>query len=372
MSNSILFHSLTISGFDHLRWDWSGKHLATELIRRKPGSFECPVCHSRDVTATPVGHRLVKASKIGRDNWILNVETHRIRCHDCAAYRMESLPFLSDPKSRITRGLERTILELRPEMSISALSKYYDLDWRTVKEVEKKSLARKYKSVPLVNARIIGMDEIYVGKKKYKTIVRDLETGAVLHVGDGKGDDALTEFKKRLDRSKAKVEVVAMDMSSGYASWVRNSLGEAVIVFDHFHVIKLMNEKVEKIRRRTASTLEEKDLAALKKKRFLVLRNQEDLDAEEMENLAVIRESYHDLGAASVLKEKLRNVYNLATDFCEAEWMLADWCAEADASGVRELRTMAKTIRAHTEGILAFWTTGGVTLAAVEGFKNKN
>jgi transposase len=71
------------------------------------------------------------------------------------------------------------------------------------------------------------------------------------------------------------------------------------------------------------------------------------------------------------LKEKLRNVYNLAQDFVEAEWMLADWCFEADQSKIPELKTMAKTIRTHIEGILAYWTTGGITSAAVEGFNNK-
>lgn len=71
------------------------------------------------------------------------------------------------------------------------------------------------------------------------------------------------------------------------------------------------------------------------------------------------------------MKEKLRNVYKLARDFVEAEWMLANWCAEADASNVAELKTMSKTIRTHIEGILAFWTTEGVTSAAVEGFNNK-
>lgn len=265
MSNSILFHSLSVAGFDHLRWDWSGEQLATESICRRKNVFECSACRSRNVTPTKIGSRKIRASKIGRDNWVLDVMSHRIRCHDCGAYRMESLPFLSHPKSRITLEFEKTILELRQEMSISAIAKYFDLDWRTVKEVEKKNLSRKYRTVSLVGVKIIGMDEIYIGKQKYKTIVRDLETGRVLHVGNGKGGDALKDFQTKLKHSKAKIEVVAMDMSSGYAAWAKENLKEATIVFDHFHVIKLMNEKIDKVRRRTANDLEEKDLKALKK-----------------------------------------------------------------------------------------------------------
>lgn len=71
------------------------------------------------------------------------------------------------------------------------------------------------------------------------------------------------------------------------------------------------------------------------------------------------------------MKERLRNVYSLADDPLLAEWMLIDWCATADASGIPEMRTMARTIRTHIEGILAYWTTDRVTSAAMEGFNNK-
>jgi len=153
-------------------------------------------------------------------------------------------------------------------MSISAISNYFNVDWRTVKNIEKKSLAKKYASVSLAGVRVIGVDEIYVGKKKYKTVVRDLESGRVLHVGNGKGGAALEEFGRRLARSKAEVETIAMDMSSGYSSWFRGKLPEATIVFDHFHVVKLMNDKLDAIRRRVAGNLEDDDLAKLKKNAF--------------------------------------------------------------------------------------------------------
>ena len=101
------------------------------------------------------------------------------------------------------------------------------------------------------------------------------------------------------------------------------------------------------------------------------MKNEEDLDAGERDELETIRNDYFELGSASVLKEKLRSIYHLARDFIEAEWLLADWCAEAEATGVSELKTMAKTIQRHIGGILAYWTTGGVTSSAMEGFNNK-
>lgn len=266
MCNSLLFHSLSIQGFDHQHWDYSGRNRTAQHIVRQPDRFTCASCDSCKITATAVGEREIKAGVIGGDNWVLKVKMHRVRCHECGAYRMEQLEFLSHPSSRITKSLERSILELRSELSISALAKYFNLDWRTIKEIEKKYLAKKYKSVSLKDAKVIGIDEIYVGKKRFKTIVRDMTTGAVLHVGDGKGGEALTAFGQKLKHSKAEIETVAMDMARGYVSWVEKNLPNAIIVFDHFHLIKMMNEKVDQVRRRTVNTLEEEVAAGLKKK----------------------------------------------------------------------------------------------------------
>ena len=102
-------------------------------------------------------------------------------------------------------------------MSISAISKYFELDWRIVKDCEKSYLKKKFRVIKLKNVRIIGIDEIYVtrvkGKEKYITVVRDLESGAVLYVGRGKGAKSLDGFGKRIRRSKCNVKAIAMDMS---------------------------------------------------------------------------------------------------------------------------------------------------------------
>ena len=82
------------------------------------------------------------------------------------------------------------------------------------------------------------IDEISTGKgHRYVTIVMDLKTGAVVHVGQGKGGDALTLFWKRLRASHARIEAVATDMSPAYIQAVITHLPEATLVFDR--VIKL-------------------------------------------------------------------------------------------------------------------------------------
>ena len=81
------------------------------------------------------------------------------------------------------------------------------------------------------------MDEIYFSpkNKKYITIIRDLETGAVLYIGEGRCKDSLKEFTRKLNASEHKIKTIAKDMSGPYKSWAKENLPEADIFFDHFN-----------------------------------------------------------------------------------------------------------------------------------------
>ena len=71
-----------------------------------------------------------------------------------------------------------------------------------------------------------------------------------------------------------------MDMGKAFIHWVKEHLPSAQIVFDHFHVIKLMNEKLNLVRRRIAAKLDADERAILKNQRFTLLRNEENLSSE--------------------------------------------------------------------------------------------
>src|SRR5262249_38652275 len=102
----------------------------------------------------------------------------------------------------------------------------------------------------LGHLRQIAIDEIHVGKgHRYFTVVLDLETGAVVFIGDGKGAATLEPFWRSLKAARARIEAVASDLSPAYLLAVHENLPDAVHVFDRFHVIKLYNEKLSESRR---------------------------------------------------------------------------------------------------------------------------
>ena len=131
----------------------------------------------------------------------------------------------------------------------------------------------------------IAIDEITVGKgHRYLTIVLDLVSGAVVFVGDGKGTDALEPFWRRLKRSKTNIQAVAIDMSPAYIAAVTENLPKAVIVFDHFHVVKLYNDRLSDFRRKLFHQIKnERQKQVIKGTRWLLMKNPENLNPDRSE-----------------------------------------------------------------------------------------
>src|SRR5262249_49610442 len=173
----------------------------------------------------------------------------RVLCFDCGLVRQVKLGF-ADPKKRYTRAFERYVLELSRLMTIQDVAKHLDISWDTVKDIQAQSLQRRFGKPKLHKLRQLAIDEIAIAKgHRYVTVVLNLLTGAVVFVGDGKGVDALEPFWRRLRRAHAKIVAVATDMSKAYIRALRDNLPKAVHVFDHFHVLKLFNEKLSAFRR---------------------------------------------------------------------------------------------------------------------------
>jgi len=271
--------------------------------------------------------------------------------------RQARIPF-ADPDRRYTRGFERYVLQLSRHMSMQDVAHHLGISWHTVKKIQKRSLQKHFSNPSLKALKRIAIDEISVGRgHRYLTVVLDLHSGAVVFVGEGKGANALKPFWKRLKSSRARIQAVAMDMSQAYISAVTNNLPHATIVFDHFHVIKLMNEKLTELRRdlyREATDLLQKNV--LKGTRWLLLKNPENLrdDRNERARLEEALAINKPLATAYYMKEDLRLLWSMP-DKATAAAHLREWIARAEDSGIRMLKDFAQTLREHMRGILAYY-----------------
>ena len=366
-----LYYTQRVRGFQQESEKYTAES-ATFSLRRT--QHRCPRCGSTEVVATPYRRRSIRGEPLGSCREVrLEFTVHRLYCSCCKSRTMEHIPFLSHPKARISRALERTILELRPHMSLRALASYFHLRWHTIKELEKKVLRRRFARIQTAHIKAIGIDEIHVGNGKadtqYLTIIRDLKSGAVIHVGEGKGIPALSGAWQKLKKSKLKV--VTMDMSNAYSRWISEHFPKASIVFDHFHVIKLMNDKLDHVRRRVVAKMDSAQQKQLKGLRFIFLKNNEDLPEDARRILKNMRGDFQDLGDAYMFKEALRSIYSRAKSSYHARIAFHRWCKLAEETGISELAIMAKTIRDKMDGIVSYWTFRHISNAGMEGFNNK-
>jgi transposase len=296
----------------------------------------------------------------------------RVFCCRCWALRQVKVDF-ADHRRSYTRTFERYAVDLLRHMTIKDVAQHLGVSWDVIKDIQKRHLKKKFSRPQLKHLCHIAIDEISIGKgQRYLTVVLDLKSGAVVYVGDGKGADALDHFWKRLKRSKAKIKAVAIDMSPAYISAVSTKLKTATIVFDHFHVIKLFNEKLTGLRRalyREATEGLEKEV--LKGSRWLLLKNPENLDAKrnEKERLEEALQLNQPLATAYYMKEDLRRLWK-QRDKTAAEKFLQDWTSRAKVSGIQMLKKFANTLLAHRSGILAYYDFP-ISTGPLEGTNNK-
>jgi transposase len=371
MSTSLLYHGFGIVGYRYVSQSFEEGRV-TFRIDKPRERHRCSHCGSSRVWDQGGVDRKFRMVPIGSKPTFVTLRVPRVLCFDCDKIRQIKLGF-ADPKKHYTRAFERYVLELSQLTTIQDVAKHLDVSWDTVKEIQARSLQRRFGKPKLDKLRQIAIDEIAIAKgHRYVTVVLNLLTGAVVFVGDGKGVDALEPFWRRLRRARAKVVAVATDLSKAYIRAVRENLPNAVHVFDHFHVIKLFNDKLSTFRRTLYHQLSsDQDRKILKGTRWLLLKNPDNLDPKknERERLDEALELNAPLATAYYLKEDLRQIWAQANKRA-ARRVLRDWLARARVSGIRMLVQFAATLEEYQEGILAYYDYQ-ISTGPLEGTNNK-
>ena len=371
MSTSLLYHGFGVRGYRYLKTEYvrGGMVMTTE---RRMETCVCVACGSEKVWRQGWVVRRFRAVPIGQRQVFLEARIPRLACQVCGIVRQAAVGF-AHPRRSYTKSFERYVLELSRWMTIKDVATHLGVSWDVVKDIQKRYLHKRFARPKLKHLRQIAIDEISTGKgHQYVTIVMDLKTGAVVHVGQGKGGDALTSFWKRVRASHAHIEAVATDMSPAYIEAVTTHLPKATLVFDRFHVIKLYNDKLSDLRRSLFHQLRDTlQKNVLKGVRWLLLKRPENINSSrrEPERLREALRLNEPLAMAYHLKDELNEIWE-QEDRESAEALLMDWIIYAESSGVRMLKDFSRTLRFHAQGILA-WYDYPISTAALEGTNNK-
>jgi len=370
MTTRELYRAIGVAGYEPLAC-WRKEGVFHLRLEAPAAAYRCPQCGNRDVIRRGQVDRIVHAPRVGMDRTVLFIKTPRLECRICQRVLNAVLPNVV-PKCNYTKSFARMVVDLRKMMTIRDVARYLGVGEGMVRGIDKSYLQKTFGKPRLRDLEVIAIDEIYVGKKnKFFTIVIDWRTGSIVFVGEGKGQNALKPFWKRLRSSKAKIKAVATDMSSAYYAAVIKNMPTALQVFDRFHIVKLMNDKLTQLRRDLQREAEVMNRNVLKGMRWLLVKHPDHLDESKNERVRLQEalDLNRSLAVAYYLKEDLSQIWQQSTKAIAARF-LTDWCRRARASGIKVLITMANTLEGHRTGILN-WYHYPISSGPIEGINNK-
>lgn len=371
MSTSLLYHGWGVRGYRHVAIGFQEGVICLR-VQQTADAFRCSHCGSANVMKSGVVSRRFRTLPIGGKPVWIELPVQRLWCIACGKTRQAKVAF-ADERRSYTHAFERYALDLSQHMTIQAVARHLGVGWDAIKEMQKRRLQRRFRKPRVKHLEHLAIDEISIGRgHRYLTVVLDLDSGAVVFVGDGKGADALKPFWRRLRCGRAAIKAVATDMSAAYTAAVRDNLPKAIHVFDRFHVVKLFNEKFslfrQELQREAEGPLQKK---VLKGTRWLLLKNPENLaeERDERKRLEKALALNKPLATVYYMKEDLRQIWDQG-GMKAAEVFMDDWIARARSSGIGMLQKFAETLVEHRGAILNYYRCR-ITTAALEGTNNK-
>lgn len=301
----------------------------------------------------------------------LGYAPRRVDCPRCGV-RTEQLPW-GEAASRFTTAFEEMVAYLAQITDTTHVARQMGISWSAVGSIVARVVARRLPAERLASLRWIGIDEFSFRKRhRYLTIVVDHERRRIVWVAEGHKAETLDAFFELLGpEGCAAIELVSIDLAASYRKAVTENLPTAEIVFDRFHVQRLASDALDEVRRALVRELADSpdEAAAVKNTRWALLRRASNLNPEERERLSTVQKTNRPLYRAYLLNATLAR----ALDYLQpkrALEALQDWLAWASRSRLAPFVRVARTIRAHLPGILAYirWR---LTNGLVEGLNRK-
>lgn len=310
-------------------------------------------------------------------------EVRRLRCPRCERVVTEAVPW-ARPGAWHTRDLQDLAAHMAQRMDKSTVCRLLRISFEALVGIVELVVAEHINDERLEGLYRIGVDEVSYRKgHRYLTIVADHDAGSsVVWAGEGKSSDTLGEFYDLLgDDGCKQLEAVSLDMGGAYAKATSKHAGHALQCIDPFHVIKLANEAIDKVRRKAWNDERHhrrvgrppKDLKARARKvkhaRWALLKDPASLTDAQRDTLEQLRTDRSVLYRCWQLKEALRDLYRLARP-SDARAHLAWWLNWACRSRIPEIVKLSKTIRKHRDGIIAAIELG-LSNSRLEGLNSK-
>ena len=293
----------------------------------------------------------------------------RVSCRRCGV-RVEEVSWAARG-STFTAPCEEMAAYLAQVTDRTTVSRLLGMSWSAVGRIVERVVARRLDAGRFTKLRRIGVDEFsYRKRHHYLTLVVDHDRRRVVWAAKGRNAETLQAFFDQLGPAGcARIELVTADLAASYQKAVRARVPQARVVFDRFHVERLAADAVDEVRRAEQHRLGAPARKTLKGMRYALLKRPDRLKPGEARRLAALRRENRALDRAYELKEYLATILRQGTPE-GAEELLDQWLKWAARSRLAPFVKLARTVRKHAAGILAYLDTR-MTNGPVEGINNK-
>jgi len=285
---------------------------------------------------------------------------------------LEPVPW-ARPGAAHTRDFEDVVAWLAQQMARTPICGLLRVGWDTVGRIVARVVAEHLDERRLEHLVCIGVDEIsYRRHHRYLTSVADHRSGAIVWCRAGRNSATLQAFFDQLGPRKDSIRAVSIDMSGEYQRAIREAVPQAEICFDPFHVVRLAARATDQVRRDEWNAHERSHTATgrwVKGTRWSLLKAPERQTVNQLATLYEVQQANRALYRAFLLREELRLLYHLP-DPRLAPAHLDAWLAWASRSRLKPFVRLARTLRAHRDGILAAIRLG-LSNGRLEGLNSK-
>jgi len=330
-----------------------------------PGSvFSCAACGRDGCKVHDTTERTWRHLNFFEHETYLHARLPRTECSDCGV-KTVSVPWAREG-SGFTLMFEAVIMTLAKEMTVNAIARlvheHDTLIWRILHHyVDKARRAQDYSQV-----QELGIDE--TSRKRghnYITVFVDVRESKALFVTEGKDAGTLSAFSEDLcqhNGDPSQIREVCCDMSPAFITGVEATFPQAPLTFDKFHVMKIINQAVDEVRRQEQQTRPE-----LKRSRYIWLKNQDNLTEKEQTRFESLKEVNLKTARAYHLKLNFQEMYQQPPELAEP-W-LKKWYYWATHSRLEPMIKAAQTIKRHWAGVLR-WFKSRITNGVLEGINS--
>lgn len=340
-----------------------GKRLDIRIDFPRGSTFSCPECEQANLKAYDTKEKTWRHLNFFQHEAYLTARVPRVRCNQCGL-RLVEVPWARS-ESGFTLLFEAMIMTLAKTMPVNTIAAWVNEHdtrlWRVLHHyVDTARADADYSEVTQV-----GVDETSSRRgHNYVSLFVDLDGPRVLFATEGKDAATVERFRQDLTAHKGhpeNIKEVCCDMSPAFISGVEKQFPDAQLTFDKFHIMKIINEAVDEVRRQ-----EQKDRPELARTRYLWLKNPENLKSTQAETLEglTLKKLNLKTSRAYHIRLNFQELFNQPPDLAEA--FLKNWYYWATHSRLEPIKQAAYTIKRHWDGVLR-WFHSNINNGILEG-----